>query len=188
MILITGCGRSGTKYISLVLRELGLDVGHESLGRDGIVSSIFAVRADKYPPYHCSVRPEFDVVLHQVRNPLDTIASLETSLDVSWDFTCPITGVDRNAPILQRSAEHWYHWNLICEEISDWRYRIEDLPSVWSTWCDYVGLRGAKYETVAHISHKTNARRHRRITWDDIKAATPLYAEIRRLAKRYGYG
>lgn len=36
--LITGCGRSGTKYIARLLSAAGLDIGHETMGKDGIAS------------------------------------------------------------------------------------------------------------------------------------------------------
>jgi hypothetical protein len=35
MLLITGCGRSGTHYSSALFKHLGLDLPHESVGRDG---------------------------------------------------------------------------------------------------------------------------------------------------------
>lgn len=38
MLLITGCGRSGTHFTARLLQEIGLDVGHETLGKDGVAS------------------------------------------------------------------------------------------------------------------------------------------------------
>ena len=36
--VIIGTGRSGTAYTSKLLRECGIDVGHEALGKDGVSS------------------------------------------------------------------------------------------------------------------------------------------------------
>ena len=89
-----------------------MDVGHERMGSDGAVSSIWAVDADVYPASHeQGMRPKFGMVLHQVRHPLDTIASLTTAQDESWDFVCRHIPVGRKAPLLQRCCEYWYHWN-----------------------------------------------------------------------------
>jgi hypothetical protein len=35
-LVIIGCARSGTKYSSMLFRQLGLEIGHEEEGRDGI--------------------------------------------------------------------------------------------------------------------------------------------------------
>ena len=37
-VLVIGCGRSGTLYTATVLQLLGIDVGHELPGRNGMVS------------------------------------------------------------------------------------------------------------------------------------------------------
>ena len=36
-LIVTGCGRTGTKYTAFALRRMGLDVRHERLGRRHIV-------------------------------------------------------------------------------------------------------------------------------------------------------
>ena len=115
MFLITGCGRSGTMYMAKMLQSAGLDVGHEALGQDGVVSSIWAVADDWYPSYHQQrKRPAFDVVLHQVREPLATIGSLTTAQPGSWRWNArhiPIRlGEDS---VLQMAAK----WNPDDKEI-----------------------------------------------------------------------
>lgn len=48
-LLISGHPRGGTGYTAALCRQLGLDVGHEKLGRDGISSWMFAVEAEANP-------------------------------------------------------------------------------------------------------------------------------------------
>jgi hypothetical protein len=48
-LLITGHPRCGTGYASALCREMGLDVGHEKAGNDGISSWMFAVEDAKNP-------------------------------------------------------------------------------------------------------------------------------------------
>jgi hypothetical protein len=48
-LLMVGHPRCGTGYAAQVCRQLGLDVGHEKLGADGISSWMFAVEAEDNP-------------------------------------------------------------------------------------------------------------------------------------------
>lgn len=81
-LLITGCGRSGTTYISAVLQEFGLDVRHECYGADGICSWPMTVVDDDLPwkwlPPGRNKDMKFTHILHQVRHPLKVIASFYT--------------------------------------------------------------------------------------------------------------
>ena len=48
-LLIIGCGRSGTKYIASLLREMGVDIKHETPGRHGS-SNWYFTPLDKMRP------------------------------------------------------------------------------------------------------------------------------------------
>lgn len=48
-LLVVGHPRCGTGYAAALCAQLGLEVGHEKLGRDGISSWMFAVDADENP-------------------------------------------------------------------------------------------------------------------------------------------
>lgn len=48
-LLFVGHPRCGTGYAANLCRQMGLDVGHERLGADGISSWMFAVEADENP-------------------------------------------------------------------------------------------------------------------------------------------
>jgi hypothetical protein len=48
-LLVAGHPRCGTGYAANLCRQMGLDVGHEKLGADGISSWMFAVEADENP-------------------------------------------------------------------------------------------------------------------------------------------
>jgi len=80
MIVIIGCARSGTKYISSLFNKVGYDVGHEKLGKDGIASWGLVPDSGKVPygPSFSELRGRDMTVIHQVREPLAAIASIET--------------------------------------------------------------------------------------------------------------
>lgn len=186
MFLITGAGRSGTQYIASVLRRCGLDVGHERMGRDGIVSGFYAVDAAHYPGRnHPAPRPQFDVILHQTRHPLRSIASIQTGRSRGW--AQQFVDVERDAPPLRWACYYWLTWTQHAERLALWSYRIEALPSVW------VDLQAAlcfdaPYVRVAGVPTNLHARPHSNVTWGDVQTAAPeICADIRAAARRYGY-
>ncbi len=127
MILITGCGRSGTEYISKVLRKSGIEIGHEmEIKHDGISSWPLASARDNIPwgPGFSDVK--FKHIVHQVRHPLKVIQDNEFShLKESRDFVTSVIGESRN--ILHYHMRYWYHWNVMAEKLANWTYRIEDI-------------------------------------------------------------
>jgi hypothetical protein len=187
MMLICGCGRSGTKYTATVLQRLGLDVGHERLGKDGIVSSMWALDVAEYPPYHeQGPQPEFDVILHQVRNPLDTIGSLTTALPSSWAWNAKHLPLQITWEPVRKAAVYWYYTNKHIERRAEWTYQVESLPWKWHEWCERLDIN-AEYGQVVDIPKNVNSREHQTVQWFDICKATELWPEILVMAKRYGY-
>lgn len=184
MFLVTGCGRSGTLYTATLLQAAGLDVGHEVCGDDGAVSSLWAVADTHYPVYHAQRRPAFDLVLHQVREPLNTIASLTTARYDSWLWAARHVALDLRWPVLRIAAEYWLAWNRLCEAQAALTYRIEAISEAWWRICELIG---ADVPRPAGIPTNIHSRAHGRVTWHDIEATTPQAADIREMATRYGY-
>ena len=155
MIIITGCGRSGTLYMRKVFEVFGYDVGHEGLRQDGI-SSWYIV-----DPYHFSIVNRYinrrentkdrdRVYIHLIRNPLDVISSFyrcealpnraglnffrrSTASKIKW----------QNFQELAFIAKYWIEWNKAAEKNFnfDMRIRVED-----------VGLN----ETIKKLTNKIN--------------------------------
>jgi hypothetical protein len=139
LLLVTGSGRSGTKYVCFVLRRLGLDVRHERMGRDGIASWSMAVDAERPPWGVPRSAYDFANVFHQVRHPLAAIASCTTFKDESWRFIREHVGCTDEC-LLLRAAKYWLLWNERAEAGATWRYRIEDLPLVFPEFCERLGV------------------------------------------------
>lgn len=160
-VLITGCGRSGTKYIAFVLRRLGLDAPHESVGKDGSVSWCMAVDAD-WTPFGESCRGyEFEHIFHQVRHPLAVMASVQTFKETSWRFICEHTAVSMREPLLIRCATYWYYWNLETEKIAQWRYRIEDFHLIFASFCNRLQIK-ADQSVIEKLPVDVNTRKRGR--------------------------
>ena len=132
-LLITGCARSGTLYITKVLRLNGLAVRHEiHQGSDyGIVSWCMAVDSNKAAYGPPSNRYNFKHIFHQVRHPLKAIASQMTEGKRSWEFICKqVPHIPMDDPILVRSAKYWFYWNLHAESKAELTYQIERVAEV----------------------------------------------------------
>jgi len=188
-VLITGCGRSGTKYIASVLSAAGLDVGHETMGRDGIASWLLAADSG-YVPYGPVRRfLHFQTILHQTRAPLLVISSMQTSQKSSWEYICRNIPCSPDEPLLLRCAKYWRHWNLHAESVAMWRYRIEDIESVWGELCERVGIPpdlSPLVKTPRRINTREGA--YHQIGWGDIMSLDKsICFSIQEQAARYGY-
>lgn len=161
-ILITGCGRSGTRYVSYLLDLLGLDVGHEKMGRDGTASWYMVVPSHSPPFGPASTEYMFRTVLHQVRHPLAVIPSTLSFKERSWDYICENLGLDRHQEPLRLGLSYWYHWNLKAGRLAGWRYKVEDMAEIFPEFCSHVGVTPDKGVLQA-VAPDINTRRHGRL-------------------------
>lgn len=187
--LVTGCGRSGTLYIAKCLRLAGMDVGHERMGEDGAVSSCWCAPEPPYPSFHQpGPRPDFDIVLHQVREPLATIGSLTTGGREGWQFNARWVNLDLGWHPIKRAAYYWFAWNALAEAQAAYTYRIENLREEWPVLMALLGF-DAPYAVCEAVPKDTNSREHVRVSWGDLHEHAPEMVErVALMAQRYGYG
>lgn len=187
---IIGCARSGTHYITQVLRECGVSVMHEAKGLHGTVSWLMTVNADKTPYGPGRNKFQFAHTFHQVRHPLKTMSSCTTEPMRCWLFISKhIPQIHPDEPLIVRCAKYWYYWNLHAEGKAEWTYRVEDIEKVLGEMGDRLGIDLDK--NVLKNIPKDVAKRpwHENITWEDLRnnLDPELYINIVNLAKRYGY-
>lgn len=191
-LLITGCARSGTLYITEVLKFSGLDIGHECFGKDGCCSWTMAVDSDRSPYGPPTNSTYFIHTFHQVRNPLLVISSVYTTEpQESWEFICgKISEMHCDDTHLMRCAKYWYYWNLAAEKKAEWTYKIEDLDAVYNEMSDRLNY-WLDRDALEAVSRTTNHRGDyiHKFTWADLKKELPkeLFNNIQKLAMRYGY-
>ena len=196
-VLVTGCGRSGTLYMTNVLQAMGLNVGHETDGPDGTVD------------WHAAAWPEertahYDVKLHLVRHPLDVFASLKDIKSTSWRYIESFAG---HAPGLggwARCMSHWLRWNLMAEDVcgTDDVYQVEEIArqrnledlflTLYPPELDAAVFTSALVGRVQEVSSRThtraNGKSYHRPTWEELGQADPILAgKVRFLAESYGY-
>jgi len=187
-LCILACSRSGTKYMSLCLREFHLAVGHERVWDYGGCGWTLLLPEwfDEY---------EWKSVIHQVREPISAIASMHGHVGRMWKRVATVIGPlpkgRTGNNYMLRCARYWMRWNLECEKRAAWRYRIEDIhrgSSIMPEFYERVGLTAKKGRLWPAISRTTNTRKHPTLTWADFdrfpKETRPQLIEM---SRRYGY-
>ena len=187
MILITGCPRSGTGYASQIFQAQGLDIGHERLGTDGVSSWLFAVEDHRYPwhpPGELRQNYGFEVILHQVRDPLRVLASMTVLRRPDWTFIGRHLALPKMP--LERRIGFYLHWTELCDRQAHYRYRVEDIAVEWPRLHQFCGGIAAWTGEAQGISKTYNRRRHQDLTWTQV-LATPGGREVAAKAQAYGY-
>lgn len=189
-LLITGCARSGTAFITHFFRLNGYDVGQERDGLFGVVSWPMTADSDTTPWGPGFNNYTFEHIFHQVRHPLKTIASAGNEPLVSWIFIKKfIPEIEMHDPKIVKGAKYWYYWNLLAEKKAELTYRIEDIEN-------QIGKMIALLEVdldpaiLDNIPTNKNTRRYTDVyTWKDLREALDegLFSNIIEMAIRYGY-
>jgi hypothetical protein len=201
-LLITGHSRSGTAYTTQLLKNYGIDIGHERFGSDGVCSWIHAGNGDIDGVLCAAGVTTYQVVLHQIRHPLLAITSARLSGDAYIRHVR--SNLERELPDVQGyPTEHpettrfwmlsWVEWNRKIERQFKiaLRYRIEDLPDIWPAFCEAVGLDANDRHHLETLDTNLNSFKKwydTALTWDDLVAIDEHAAgEVHDLAREYGY-
>lgn len=163
-VIVTGCGRSGTLYMSKVLTALGFDIGHEGFMADGI-SSWYIVEPTRAQAVKDMVRGCDVVFIHLIRNPLEAISSMMRCELIrtrsSLDFFARTNPEYNDLELIERCARYWVEWNKFAAHrfYMDARLRVDDMPQcleeLCTTWlqCD-IGLEAwARIEELGQTCH-----------------------------------
>lgn len=200
-VIIVGCGRSGTKYISKLFTKAGLDFGHEKVKSQGTANWYFTLRNKTINPPFGDTWSKVEelhkkpLYFHQVRNPLKVIGSACALTEKSWRWVCDHTEIDYNESPLSRSMKYWHLWNLKAESIAQKTYKIESIFDIFEDFEEAFGIVGLKKKLMVSssaLSRSINTRkgrkRYRIFTWDDLFAQNKkLTLKIIEQANRYGY-
>lgn len=208
MIRFIGCGRSGTKYVAKVMQQIGLDILHEHIGKDG-TASCYAMTPPPYCVFEesekrnssphkgqdCS-KVEWKSTIHIVREPLKQIESAFIVLNQEhWKHFSNHFGISYKLPKLYRCMQYWYVMNKYCQNISDLRIRIEDFEKDWDKICKVTGIT-EKFPT-NKVPKNTHHELRNKIpfakkdfvpTWEMLSEIdVTLTEKIKSKAKEYGY-
>ena len=128
-IAIIGCPRSGTGYAAHYF-----DIGHEKLSEKGISSWRLIGPKPRKTSINLSkvkrLMPNV-TVFHQTRHPVKVISSMTTMGIGTWVHVSRVLKLKKEDGKLINSMKFWLHWNKMAEEVTDLRYRVEDIDSVF---------------------------------------------------------
>ena len=193
-MLITGCGMSGTKFVAFLFAAAHFELGHENVGRHGMVSHFFAKgEQESLPGWSFS---NFSFVAHIVRHPLKVVSSF---LGISGDPKSPVGPQDdkrvpsavaqmhprleeEGAPTMIRALDWWKVQNLRADFAASYRFRLEDIASPNSTiemeLCRRAGIPGCwkvdwpkVKRRLPSMSRNQHGGDKKIITWADLEAA-----------------
>lgn len=190
-LLITGCARSGTTYISKALLDSGLEIGHERMLKDGVSSWPLAAAPEGTKRRVNLKKFRFEHVFHQVRDPLKVISSVyRTENRHSWNYILKYTPEIRvQDSHLVKCAKYWYYWNLKAEKMAEWTYSVENIDALWDEFERRLGkkLDRSKLHKVPKTTN--TAGEHAMFTWKDLERELDpeLLQKIQSMAIKYGY-
>ncbi len=192
MFLITGTGRSGTHYTSAALSALGIDAPHEAVGADGCVSWKHATTGVfEYIGKGRSTLiedPGFDTVIHQVRDPLKVIASMQTFSLSSWYYMARSVELRLTDPSLLIAMRAWVAWNELIETRADWRFRVEELDVVFPDLCRRLRIPESRLPALPVGRRDSRSHRYQALKWSDLESVSSEWSlRVRGMAERYGY-
>ena len=194
-ICVIGTGRSGTGHFTAVAADLGMDIGHETEGKDGI-SSWCLVSKLPYSPYgpaHPDINWDNHLVGMQIRNPLQTIASLETFNKSSWAFILD-DAQDRvnqkwwkKASMRKKAMWHWLDWNQRALEQAEVHWTLGDAPGIGPALAQGTGRTSLASEWKdAWFARKKNANNaHSRVPKLSTLLKTSPPVALRRIKHAY---
>lgn len=193
-LMVIGCGRSGTTYISKLFKSGAIDLEHEEMGEHGMVAwwLVSDLKRAPWGPSYYELKEFGMPIIHQVREPLSAISSIQTFNESSWNFLAGQIPIDMEKDsIVLKSMKYWYYWNKKAEERAQMTYKVEEIDKYFPVILK-LGKFSKKVEDFPGVSKTTNSRKHSRkhvrLTWDDLEREDKsLTLKIRELGTSYGY-
>lgn len=170
-VCILSHGRSGTVYTAEVLRAVGLDIGHELNGVDGAVGGVFWKGQRR-------ILSRYDRILHQVRNPLDTISSLTTANWRTFEkylVNLKFPACKMPANICEMSMLSWVLYTTWADSRAEWTFQVERLPEVFEKLCDCFGI---ERQPLPDLPQDLNSRPHETYTLADLEKVNTALAQV----------
>ena len=189
---MTAVPRSGTHFTAALLQAMGRDIRHEDVGRDGASSWLHITNGIYHVPERDRTKTVsnqgFSPVLHQVRQPLKVISSMQTLRQCSWDYLAQHSKVDRKAPIVVQAMQAWIGWNELIAARADWRFQVEQLEAVFPEFLKRAGLPAQPYPVLAHSARESRVDRYVPLGWEHLLYHDRALTErVAALAVSYGY-
>lgn len=181
--VITGSGRSGTGYVSALLRKCGINCGHEEWW--GLDTSIRVKQLDGDASWIATF--DTDYTGHrfaQVRNPWESIQSLASSGFAHSEYNALHTqNVELSGDPMLDAIRVWTTYTRHAVETSEYWWNLEELDeTVIETICSIAGIGATGVgHALGTTSKRTNKRTRKDFSWPngpEMKKATTLAKQL----------
>jgi len=189
-ILGVGHPRTGTGYTSKLLKSFGLDIGHEVIGKDGVVAWQMVKEGGPWPWFNSSIqqRPEYKTLIYNIRDPRTSIPSIVYTEHGSLGYRTDVIGVPKSENPVEQAILSILHFDeLIMNMDPDIVYRIEhDSESLFT-------ILNQKYENITYnpVGGKVNTREHKGFDQEILrwleKVDPDVISKINYFCIRHGY-
>ena len=178
----------------MLLQAYGYSVGHEQLLDDGISSWMQAVDTPEVPFGTARDGTDYTHVIHVVRHPVHTIASMSGGILLQGDpaaltFMRQFITVHKSTAI-NMAVQTYVRWNTLITRMQPvLRLKAETARTVLPAWLAAHDLPAKR--VTALPARNYNSRLHHRLRWIEISHAVKdraLYARLKKMAVSYGYG
>ena len=212
-ILITGCGRSGTQFLSKILKYHDLDFLHEDIrGKDGTISwflmfdrqdiPYWNITKKNYVNFKPNYHNRFNKKILLVRHPLDVITSVYNTFEnISLEYIIKcISEINNQDSKLLCVMKYYLYWNLEGLKTCDFYIKIENIEFDINK---ILNLYDITKKNISHFSKKTHTRNikevesknstgikkvYNKITWEDLENEDIYIAnQIRGLCENLKY-
>ena len=186
-LLIVGHGHNATLYIARVFQSIGLQVGHGAVCADGSTSWAFShLLRTELPNIGLPVNTK---ILHQTRNPLFVINSiLVTNI---WEVVAN-RAASRGAKwvphesLPEKAMRWWLIWSKFANQIAQYRYKVEDLDSVFHEILRFLGHDQVPLPKISKTTNKHVCSHD--YSWAKLREINcELCDEVISMTRLYGY-
>jgi len=188
-LLVLTHPRGGEQYGARFFQSLGYNIKPGQINDSG---GIVSMLVQETPEFRFR---DFDVVLHQVRNPLDCLYNIGTLdyrtthvMSTALNKFLPPDSIDRNERI-RKGLMVWKPWNALCESAAHLTYRVEELRPGTDTLMAIAALLGFDPEIAVDVPTQWD-RQDVALTTDMdslIRIDAGLAVQTEEMATRYGY-
>jgi hypothetical protein len=209
-IIITGCGRSGTAYMSQLFNNMGLECKHENHFNPKNLNNNYTIldcheSSWLAAPHLLKMSPVRYSILHIVREPFKQINSLKARFffEVPSEyngFAMELLSLFYSGSFIEKYIKYYIYWNKLVEIVEDFGYiykrmkiesigELEPLQSFFrksGIEIDKSVIMDAIKETPRDINKNTIKDTREPLTIDDIESSE-LRDKLLAISVKYGY-
>lgn len=184
-VLGLGHPRTGTSFTSKLMKIWGLDVGHEKIGKNGVVAWQMINENGPFPFMKpIDYRPDYDCLTYNVRNPYYSIPSIvytEDTKNKSFTYRKRVLEFEETDNKIENAILSLCYYDLKVSSMSpDVTFRIEDGQHSLYKTLHNKGF-GVKY---SEFNQPVNERTHKMFQ-EMLDDFGPVSAEAKQLIAGY---